>query len=190
MAMQMTIDDDKHEQMILKEMSKIDNFVVDIGIFGGTKTTTKTLKIKLRGKKLSVKSKQSTNIRIAEYATMNEFGTKRIPQRSFMRSTMDENWGYYWSLGVKEANRVLIGTQKAKGLYVKMGIKIKGDIQRKIISLRTPPNHPMTIKAKGSSNPLIDTGALRKAITYKVRNKTEAASDDDMIIRSFGASGL
>ena len=29
-------------------------------------------------------------------------------------------------------------------------------------------NRPATIKAKGSSSPLIDTGRLRKAITYKV----------------------
>lgn len=32
-----------------------------------------------------------------------------------------------------------------------------------------PPNAPSTIKAKGSSTPLIDTGALRASITYVVR---------------------
>jgi len=32
-----------------------------------------------------------------------------------------------------------------------------------------PPNAPSTIKAKGSSEPLIDTGAMRKAITYVIR---------------------
>jgi len=183
----MTIDNDKDEQRILREMSRIDNFVVDIGIFGGTKTSVKTQSVKLRGKKISVKSKQSTGIRIAEYATMNEFGTENIPQRSFIRSTMDENWGYYWSLSTKEVNRILTGRQRAKGLYVKMGIKIKGDIQRKITSLRTPPNHPMTIKAKGSSNPLIDSGSMRMAIAYKVRNKLEAASDDTIVNASFGS---
>ena len=31
------------------------------------------------------------------------------------------------------------------------------------------PNKPATIKAKGSDKPLIDTGSLRKAITYVVR---------------------
>lgn len=33
-----------------------------------------------------------------------------------------------------------------------------------------PPNSPETVKRKGSSNPLIDTGAMRKAITYVVRS--------------------
>jgi hypothetical protein len=32
------------------------------------------------------------------------------------------------------------------------------------------PNKPSTIKAKGSSRPLIDSGALRKAITYVVKD--------------------
>lgn len=35
-----------------------------------------------------------------------------------------------------------------------------------------PPNAPYTIKKKGSSQPLIDTGEMRKAITYVVRDKT------------------
>ena len=32
-----------------------------------------------------------------------------------------------------------------------------------------PPNSPKTVKLKGSSNPLIDTGTLRKSITYVVK---------------------
>lgn len=34
-----------------------------------------------------------------------------------------------------------------------------------------PPNSPATIKRKGSDKPLIDTGQLRNAITYVVRDK-------------------
>lgn len=33
-----------------------------------------------------------------------------------------------------------------------------------------PPNSPKTVKKKGSANPLIDTGALRKAIIYVTRS--------------------
>lgn len=33
-----------------------------------------------------------------------------------------------------------------------------------------PPNSPRTIKEKGSARPLIDTGIMRKAITYVVRD--------------------
>lgn len=34
-----------------------------------------------------------------------------------------------------------------------------------------PPNSPRTIRRKGSDQPLIDTGEMRKAITYVVRDK-------------------
>ncbi|SFU71067.1 hypothetical protein [Alicyclobacillus macrosporangiidus] len=34
-----------------------------------------------------------------------------------------------------------------------------------------PPNAPSTIKAKGSDRPLIDTGEMRKAITWVVRER-------------------
>lgn len=34
-----------------------------------------------------------------------------------------------------------------------------------------PPNSPKTIARKGSALPLVDTGEMRKAITYVVRNK-------------------
>ncbi len=33
------------------------------------------------------------------------------------------------------------------------------------------PNSPLTVEEKGSSNPLIDTGQMRKAITHVVRQK-------------------
>jgi hypothetical protein len=34
------------------------------------------------------------------------------------------------------------------------------------------PNAPYTIRKKKSSTPLIDTGAMRAAVTYKVRMKS------------------
>jgi len=34
-----------------------------------------------------------------------------------------------------------------------------------------PPNSPVTIALKGSARPMIDTGTMRKAITYVVREK-------------------
>lgn len=34
-----------------------------------------------------------------------------------------------------------------------------------------PPNSPRTIRRKGSDQPLVDTGEMRKAITYIVRDK-------------------
>lgn len=43
-----------------------------------------------------------------------------------------------------------------------------GAVQQYMTDLQEPPNSPYTIEQKGSSNPLIDTGALRASVTYKV----------------------
>lgn len=50
----------------------------------------------------------------------------------------------------------------------KIGVVAVGFVQKYMTELRTPPNAASTIKKKGSSNPLIDSGALRQSVTYKV----------------------
>lgn len=43
-----------------------------------------------------------------------------------------------------------------------------GNTQQYMTDLKQPPNAAYTIEQKGSSNPLIDTGALRASVTWKV----------------------
>ena len=50
----------------------------------------------------------------------------------------------------------------------RLGIVAAGAVQKYMTDLKTPPNAPSTIKQKGSSNPLIDTGALRQSVTYSI----------------------
>lgn len=49
-----------------------------------------------------------------------------------------------------------------------VGAFAAGAVQQYMTDLKDPPNSPYTIGQKGSSNPLIDTGALRASVTYKV----------------------
>lgn len=49
-----------------------------------------------------------------------------------------------------------------------IGAFAAGATQTYMTDLKEPPNSPYTIEQKGSSNPLIDTGALRQSITWKV----------------------
>lgn len=49
-----------------------------------------------------------------------------------------------------------------------VGAFAAGAVQQYMTDLKDPPNSPYTIEQKGSSNPLIDTGALRASVTYKV----------------------
>lgn len=45
-----------------------------------------------------------------------------------------------------------------------------GKVQQYMTDLQSPANAPSTIAKKGSSNPLIDTGALRQSVTYSITN--------------------
>jgi len=49
-----------------------------------------------------------------------------------------------------------------------LGVVAVAKVQKYMNDLKTPPNAPSTIAKKGSSNPLIDTGALKQSVTYKV----------------------
>lgn len=64
-------------------------------------------------------------------------------------------------------NTIANGEPIKQGLE-RVGLVAVGKVQKYMTELRTPANAPSTIKRKGSSNPLIDTGALRASVTYKV----------------------
>jgi hypothetical protein len=131
-----------------------------------TKKITAELR-KIGSQKLVVGVIDST---IAEYATYNEFGTKDIPQRSFLRSTYDEQigkWERQLENGIKGILNMDTNTSRVWDL---LGVKAKGDVQNKLRSNIAPQNAPSTIKAKGSGKTtLFNTGALLRAITYEVR---------------------
>lgn len=52
-----------------------------------------------------------------------------------------------------------------------VGAFAAGAVQQYMTDLQQPPNSPYTVAQKGSSNPLISTGALRASVTYKVSNE-------------------
>lgn len=111
-------------------------------------------------------------------AVWNEFGTRGgasgggwggpIPERPFMRNAMRENQGSYQTAMKVSAARILRGDTALATVMAKLGIKAQQDIRAEITSLASPPNSPLTIALKGSSNPLIDSGEMRGAVTYKV----------------------
>lgn len=102
-------------------------------------------------------------------AAANEFGVPgHIPERSYLRSTADDNADKYGKQMSKALGRVVDGYDLARE-FGRVGQVAARDVQVKIRNLKDPPNAPSTIKAKGSSNPLIDSGRLRQSIDYEVR---------------------
>ncbi|WP_430439082.1 hypothetical protein [Shinella sp.] len=113
-------------------------------------------------------------------AVWNEFGTRGgasgggwggpVPERPFMRNAMRENTGKYRNGMRASAAKILTGKTSVTVVLSKLGIMAQGDVQQSITSLSSPPNSSTTIELKGSSNPLIDSGEMRGAVTWKVWN--------------------
>ena len=96
------------------------------------------------------------------------FSTVRIPERSFIRSTTDEQKQHLIALKAKAIRDIASGKTTVKRQLNRIGTDLSGEIKKKIKNLETPPNAQSTIDAKGSSNPLMDTGQLRKSIRHQV----------------------
>lgn len=119
---------------------------------------------------------KASSLNLAQIAAVNEFGATgagrnksvTIPERSFMRSTMETHKNEIHNYASGQLLLALSGKSNAPQAFKRIGIYIESLIKRTITNLRTPPNAPSTIKGKGSSNPLIDTGRMRSSIASKV----------------------
>ena len=99
----------------------------------------------------------------------NEFGTKNIPERSFIRAGYDSKKKNIINDAEKLTRKVVAMEIKPSTAANLLGDATKGRIQEFAIDLRDPPNAQSTIDAKGSSNPLVDTGQMIGSIDYKVK---------------------
>lgn len=110
-----------------------------------------------------------TGASIAEYAYWNEFGTKNIPARPFMRNAISDN-SDTWAESISSQLKTMGVTDKnvvAKALK-ETGQLMRSDIQQSISKGGFKPLKPATIKRKGKATPLVDTKAMREAISYEV----------------------
>ena len=105
---------------------------------------------------------------LVEYATKNEFGDQKTPERSFLRSTIDDDNRLFIKFIDKEKKEIVAGRQTRKRALDRLGIFAEGRVKLKINRGPFVPNAPFTIKKKGSSKPLIDTGRMRGSIISKV----------------------
>lgn len=105
---------------------------------------------------------------VADVATMMEFGTETAPERSYIRSTVDQKFNIYLEKSKQlQAKVILQALSVGKALSV-LGELIQSDIIKTINSGVEPENDPKTIARKGSSKTLIDSGQLKQSIRYQV----------------------
>ena len=111
---------------------------------------------------------------IVARAIWNHYGTSGggfggpIPARPFLFNAVRSNKNKYLRAMKVSAKKIFRDETSVKNVLEKLGIVAQGDVQKEITSLSSPPNSPVTIARKGSSNPLIDTGEMRQRTTYEV----------------------
>jgi len=109
---------------------------------------------------------------LLEVAVINEFGGGHVPQRSFIRATVDENIDRIHAAQAALAKRIILSQITPEQAMAQLGALVKGMIQARISRGIEPPNAPSTIAAKGSSKPLISTGQLRSSVDYAVESES------------------
>lgn len=113
---------------------------------------------------------ETSGLSLVEVALIHEFGAPAagIPQRSFLRATIDEHAPDIRRLILAVAARALDGAITPAQALDQIGSKVAGWVQTRIDQGIAPPLKPETIARKGSSKPLVNVGQLKAAITWKV----------------------
>ena len=143
-------------ESVLKKQKKLTGKVVAIGFPKGTD---------------AVGLSYPDGTALLNVAAWNNFGTSRIPRRDFMSAgskLMHEKTAPIAKRFMKGINS---GKIDADTVLRQMGVVAAGQLQIAIKDLTDPPNSPITISMKGSSNPLVDTGLLVGSVTWVIREE-------------------
>lgn len=107
---------------------------------------------------------------VCDVAAWNELGTVNMPSRPFLRKSVDENAGKINNF-LQSTKADLLRGVSAEQVLKEIGMFQKDLIQEKITEGSYAPNAASTVKRKGSSKPLIDTGRMRQSVNYVIKKK-------------------
>ena len=101
-------------------------------------------------------------------ASVHEFGTLdgNVPARPFLRPAIDGGHDEIAKVKQRALELMIDGKLTSKQALAVVGEYAQGRIQRAIDRVTSPALKPATIKRKGSSKPLIDTGQMRNSVQH------------------------
>lgn len=106
---------------------------------------------------------------VVSIAIWNHFGTSRgIPARPFITIAMFKNRRQIRAALRKIAEGTVQNGTPLAVQMPKLGALGTGMIQDQIAANTPPPNAPSTIRKKGSTKTLIDTGRMRQSVTWEI----------------------
>lgn len=108
---------------------------------------------------------------LAKIVRYNEFGTDKIPARSFLRGSVYKNRNHSWQFASRQAVKAVVGGKlTGNAAYKLMGDRMVADVHKQIDTIG-PPNAPSTVRKKGRNEPLVDTGGLYRSIDKEVTKR-------------------
>ena len=93
----------------------------------------------------------------------------KIPERAFLRRSHDENGEDVLKKCERALGLVISGQMSLEQYMDMVGRNYASMVKTYIRNLKDPPNSPVTIEAKGSDNPLVDTEGLIESISYRIK---------------------
>jgi len=105
---------------------------------------------------------------IIDVAIKNNFGIG-VPRRDFM-GVAAQKWQKEWQDNLEKVQDGMAkGHMDVEKFLHTMGQAGASLISKAIRDWTTPPNSPYTVKMKGSNNPLVDSGDMKNAPRYELR---------------------
>jgi phage gpG-like protein len=162
-------DNERGYEALKREFAKMAEFKpeVKVGILGDAEKNARTDGL--------------TNV---EIGTVHEFGSpsEGIPERSFLRSTMEAKGDEYRATLGRELRQAFgqkgLELQESALLVLeRLGMRASADVKERIREGIAPANAPETVERKGSSTPLVDTGQLINSISWQVGQKKRGADE-------------
>lgn len=159
-----------------KELDKLNHWEVAVGFFGENDAKLLTI---VRANEYGITIKPKPGNKFGGYLMVpykDENGKQRfyklkevvIPPRPFIKNAWDANTGKYKQMVFDGLKDICNGDTTAIKFLNKLGVTCVKDIQEEAVKLKNPPNAPLTIENKNSSNPLVDTGEMIRKVTYKI----------------------
>jgi hypothetical protein len=121
---------------------------------------------------------------VASVAAENEYGNpaKRVPPRSFMRTTIAARQQYWKKITSFGARAIIAGKKKPVQIMRQLGLAAAGDIKKKITEIVSPPLAQSTIQARKAkmaagkrignlTKPLVESSLMLSSLTHTVEKK-------------------
>ncbi len=125
----------------------------------------------------------ASGIPLQKLAAIHEFGSRKrkIPARPFLAPPMKANTGKYIRFIASQAPALIFGQTNSGEVMDEVGNMAVDDVIAHINTGNFVPLKASTIRRKGSSKPLIETGQLKRSIV----SRREGGRDDALPFRGF-----